>query len=126
MPLVAWMVAAYLAGSLVGLTRGATGAAVTVVCVGVAAMWVARPRSAAACVLLAAGALSASAWSKRERACASLAAHSSALELDLIDEAAPGGFAHATMSCGAPVMVFIARGRAEAGAKVRARGMTAV
>src|SRR5437868_4513219 len=122
MPLIAWLVAAYLAGSLAGFTKAASAAAATAACAFAAAALLSRPRAAVACIVFAAGAFAASTWSRSQRSCAAIAATGSILTLELFDEASPGAFAHARTPCGAWVSVFVAKGRAAAGATVRAEG----
>ena len=125
MPLIAWLVAACLAGSLIGFTKGATAALAVAVVAGVAAATVSRPRIAAACVLFAAGSLGAKALLERQRSCVATAVRSAVVRLELADDAAPGGFARAK-ACGTRAGVFVAKGRAEAGSIVLAQGIAAV
>src|SRR5688572_6602874 len=125
MPLIAWLVGAYLAGSLIGFTKAATAALATAVVACVAAAMVSRPRIAAACVLFAAPSLGAKSFIERQRSCVAAAARSPAVRLELADDAAPGGFARAR-ACGARAAVFVAKGRAEAGSIVLAQGATTV
>lgn len=123
MPLVAWLVAAYLAGSLAGFSRSAEPAAAAALCAGAVAAIVSRPRIAAGCVLFAAGTFGAATTSRRQRSCAALAARAETVSLELITDGAPGGFARGRVPCGARASLFIAKGRAAAGATVRARGV---
>jgi competence protein ComEC len=123
MPLIAWLVAAYLAGSLAGFTTVATPAGVMAVCACIAAARLSRPRLVVGCVLFVAGMLAATNWAQGQRRCAGLAARGATLRLELLDEASPGAFVKAKLPCGARAVVFVAKGRAAAGATVRARGI---
>ena len=126
MPLIAWLTVAYLAGSVAGFTKAATAAAATAVCACMAATLVSRPRIAAACAMVAAGALASKTWSSGRQACVALAAAATTMRVELLDEASPGGFSRARMPCGARVSIFVAKGSAAAGATVRAQGTSAV
>ena len=126
MPLIAWLVGAWLTGSLIGFTKAAAAVEATAICAAVAAIVSSRPRVAAASVLFAGGAFVAASWSQGQRRCAALSGQTGTLRLDLIDEASPGGFSRARLSCGARASIFVAKGGAEAGAMVAARGEASV
>ena len=126
MPLVVWLVAAHLAGLLAGFTRyGAfvTGVAV-VACA--AAIAVSRSRVAVTAIMVAAGSLSAMAWTRSERSCIRQEAANRTHRLVLSDEASPGSFARAALACGGRASVFVSRGRAAGGAVVVAQGQADV
>jgi competence protein ComEC len=126
MPLVAWLVAAYLGGSLVGFAAVAPVASIAAIATMLGAAIVGRSRIAMAAVVFIAGVLAANSWKQEQRSCASLAARSGSLRLELIDEASPGSFTRARVDCGARVSLFVAHGRAEAGATVRVKGIATI
>jgi len=126
MPLIAWLVAAYLAGSLAGFTAGASAVAATASCAAIAAALISRPRLAAACILVVAGSLAARGFQGQQRSCAARAVGADEVTLTLIDDASPGSFARARLACGARASTFIAKGKADAGSTARVRGLASI
>ena len=126
MPLIAWLVASYLAGSLAGFSRAGSAVVATAAFGCIVAAVASRHRVATACILAIAGSLNSSTWSVRRHSCAVRAAASPAVRGEIIDEASPGAFVRAKLPCGARLSVFVAKGRAEAGATVRVRGLPSV
>jgi competence protein ComEC len=122
MPLIAWLVGAYLAGLLAGFSGAGGMVGIAMTGVGLAAAVVSRPRLAVAALLVAGGSWSAISWTTSRHSCARAAALNTVMRLRLDDEASPGAYARGTLACGARVSVFVARGRAAAGAIVLAQG----
>jgi competence protein ComEC len=121
-PLIAWLIGAYLAGLLVGFTGSATAVAWLAAAIALAAIPLSHQRVAAGAALIAAGSINGTSWSGARRSCVGSAAHSSSVRVELSDEASPGAFARGTLDCGARASVFVARGRAAAGSTVSAVG----
>lgn len=122
MPLIAFLVLGYFAGLLasfggMGLFVGALAATTTA-----AALLGSAPRLAVAGAMLFAGCLTGSSASETRRLCVARAANSQAVVVRLRDEVAPGAFSRAKLDCGGEASVFVARGRAAAGARVGATG----
>jgi competence protein ComEC len=121
-PLIAWLVGSYLAGLLLGFTRAGPAALALAVGGGIGALVVSRPRFAVAAALIAAGSINAAAWSNAQRACVRSVATAQVIRVELVDDATPGSFVRARLACGARASVFVAKGRAGAGATVIALG----
>lgn len=125
MPLIAWLVLGYLAGLLAGF--GGIGAPVGIVAaiVAAAALGVVRdrPRVAAVAGFLVAGCLASSAATESVHRCVRALSHTSTVLARIAGDAEPGAFTRGeSVECGAPLSVFVANGRASAGATVQIRG----
>jgi competence protein ComEC len=121
-PLIAWLTCAFLGGLLAGFTRASTTIAAIGGGVAIAAVMLSHPRIGAAAILLAAGSLNAKAWVDVRKSCAVAAGTAPVLQLELLDDAAPGAFARARLDCGARASMFVAHGHAAAGSTIVARG----
>ena len=125
MPLITWLVLGYLAGLLAGF--GGIGAPVGIVAaiVAAAALGVVRdrPRVAAVAGFLVAGCLASSAATESVHRCVRALPHTSTVLARIAGDAEPGAFTRGeSVECGAPLSVFVASGRASAGATVQIRG----
>lgn len=122
MPLVAWLVGAYLAGLLLGFS--AAGFVIAIAGGGAAAIAgpTGRTRIATTAVLIAAGSVAAMTSAEGRRECVRQAVAAGSHVARIVDDAGPGGFVRARARCGARVNVFVAKGRAAAGSVVRVRG----
>jgi len=122
MPLIAWLVAAYLAGLLAGFAGAGPPAAIAALILAGAAQVGSRSRIAAGAIVLVAGALSAMSSAQSHLGCVRAAATRRVERISLDDEAAPGAYARGTLWCGGSAVLFVAKGRAQAGAVVLAEG----
>jgi competence protein ComEC len=126
MPLIAWLIGIHLAGMLVGFTKGAAAAAALAGVVGAGAFVSSRPRLGAAALLFAVGAINSAAGTGRRRECSRVIVRAASLQVELTDEASPGAFARGRAECGARVSIFVASGRAGAGATVEVSGQASL
>src|SRR3954471_10977771 len=92
MPLIAWLIGAYLAGLLAGFSSAGAMIGVAAIAAAAVAIVTSRARAAVAAIALAAGALSATSWTEARRSCVRSAAKTLVSQLRLDDEAAPGAF----------------------------------
>ena len=122
MPLIAWLVGAYLGGLLIGFTEAGLVAAILAGAAAIAAFLASAQRLAAAAVILAAGSLAASAQADSQLACVKSVSESGAVTARVNDSLVPGAFSRGITTCGAPVSIFVAKGAAPTGALVRASG----
>ncbi len=125
MPLITWLVLGYLAGLLAGF--GGIGAPVGIVAAMVVAIAVAivrdRPRLAAVAGFVVAGCLAANAATESVHRCVRALAHASTTTARIVGDAEPGAFTRGeSVECFAPLSIFVADGRAGAGATIRVRG----
>jgi competence protein ComEC len=118
MPLIAWIVGGYLGGLLAGFSGAATLATVVGLAILAGALLTRMARVATIAVMVVAGCLTASSTVQARRLCVSREARRPALLVTIADEASPGAFTRGRSACGAPVSMFIASGRAPAGARV--------
>lgn len=123
MPLIAWVVAAYVSGLLAGFSDSALAA---LAAIALSVLAGSTRRALTACVLgaiSAAGVMVARADDASAKRCLIDARSGGALTLVLDDSASPGAFAHAHLrSCDAPVSIAVERGSAPAGATIVAHG----
>lgn len=123
MPLIAWAVAAYVAGLLAGFS-GSASAAFAVL--GAAALAGASRRALTGCVLAAiaaAGVMVARADGAGARSCLTSALASRTVPVVLEEAASPGSLAHGHLAaCDTPVSIAVEDGSAAGGALVSATG----
>ena len=125
MPLVAAAVIAYAAGLLLGFGGAFRSAALLATTVALLALVLRRQTVAALLLVVVAGAAVARSIAAHDARCLLAAASVSSWTGVLDDDAAPGGFARLelrTPGCALRAALFVARGRARAGAVVRVGG----
>ncbi|MEO5566860.1 MAG: ComEC/Rec2 family competence protein, partial [Gemmatimonadaceae bacterium] len=122
MPLIAFLVLGYFAGLLAGFGAVGTFAGTIAAIVMVAAVVGGAPRVAGAGAMILAGCVTGSSASDARRLCVARAATSQAVVVSLRDDVAPGGCSRGELGCGGEASVFVARGRAAAGASAGATG----
>lgn len=129
MPLITWLILAYLCGLLAGF--GGVGGPIGIVAAMIALIVtvVARDRSrvGALAVFVVAGCLASTAAMESVHRCVRALSRTSTFSVRIGDDAEPGAFTRGeSVECAAPVSIFVANGRAPAGATIRVRGSISV
>src|ERR1043165_9959307 len=125
MPLIAWLVIAYLSGLLAGFGGIPGFVAIVVAVVAVVAASQGNVRAATVLGFAVAGLWTARSAKESNERCIRLAARAHEVAARLDRDIEPGGFSSAALtSCPARISVFAAQGRALAGSVVRIQGRT--
>lgn len=127
MPLITWLVLGYLAGLLAGFGGLGGPAGIVAALVGVVALTSDRQRVTAVAAFVVAGCFAAGAATQSAHTCVRTLAHASVISARIVADAEPGSFTRGvSVACGAPLSIFVAEGRAGAGATIAIRGQIAV
>jgi competence protein ComEC len=122
MPLITWLVIAFLGGLLVGFSAAAKLFAVLAIACAVLAALMSRVRAAACFIVAFTGLLSAMSAHAARVTCVRAAARVQVVAAVIVDDVSDGGYTRGETLCGAPATLFVGSGRARGGASIRVIG----